>query len=123
MKKFTLPALALALFFSSCQKNSKDELPSAESQQPSQLQSTQQINAFIRAVIQTKGEFDWKEASDLTLYSAIMHSDDHMVSVGYKPSDEQNVEERLAKIDIRDPKWLGAKMQVLQLILQQEKLI
>ena len=57
-------------------------------------------------------------APDLVVYSAIMHSDDHMVSVGYKPLDEINVEERLAKINIRDNKWAFAKAQVIEMILQ-----
>jgi hypothetical protein len=128
MKKLFLPLPALLLIFSACQKNSQEEIIIPSSQQTQlqsaqQPQSTQQINAFIRDIIHKKGEFNWKEASDITLWSAVMHSDDRIVSVGYKPLNEQNVEERLTKININDNKWLDAKMQVMQLILHEERLI
>src|SRR5205085_6145667 len=55
--------------------------------------------------------------------SAVMQSKDHMVSIGYKPSDEINVEQRIAKINVNDNKWTTAKMQVIQLILQEERMI
>ena len=97
-------------------------------QQPSELLTqpvltTQQINAFIHQTLDLKGEFNWKDASDFMLYSAIMRSDDHMVSVGFKPADEQNVDDRLAKINIHDVKWAATKVQVMQLILQEEKML
>ena len=50
-----------------------------------------------------------------------MHSDDHMVSVGFKPADEQNVDEHMATINIYDAKWSAAKQEVIQLIWQQAK--
>jgi subtilisin family serine protease len=128
MKKLLLPLLAFTFLFSSCRKNANDEITISDSQQQplqssQQPETTQQINAFIRQVINAKGKFNWKDAPDITLWSAIMRSDDHMVSVGYKPTDEQDVEERLTKINIHDNKWLSAKMQVMQLILQEEKSI
>ena len=122
MKKILLHLLPLVVIFAACQKNQNERIP-ADVQQPVQLQSTQEINAYISAVIDSKGEFNWKDASDYMLYSAIMHSDDHMVSVGYKPADEENVEEKLTRIDLRDNKWTSAKMQVLELIIQEEKLL
>jgi hypothetical protein len=103
MKKILLRLLPLALILAACHKNQNESIRS-DAEQPAQLQSTQEINAYISAVIDSKGEFNWKDASDYTLYSAIMHSDDHMVSVGYKPADEMNVEEKLTRIDLRDNK-------------------
>ena len=44
-----------------------------------------------------------------------------MVSVGYKPADETNVDERLCKINIHDNKWTATKVQVIQLILEQKE--
>ena len=68
-----------------------------------------------------KGEFNWSDASDFMVYSAIMQSKDHMVSVGYKPVDETNVEDKIAKINIHDNNWAAAKTQVIQLILPAGK--
>jgi subtilisin family serine protease len=128
MKKVLLSLAVLAFLFSACKKNSEDEMLQANQQPASQLSAqpiltTQQINAFIYQTLQNTNEFNWKDASDLMLYSAIMHSDDHMVSIGFKPVDEKNVDERLSKINIRDSKWAAAKMLVMKLILQEEKAI
>ena len=91
-------------------------------EQQAQLMTTGQINSFIKKVITEKGEFNWSDASDFMVYSAIMHSNDHMVSVGYKPLNESNIEDRLAKINIHDNSWTAAKAQVIQMILQQERI-
>jgi hypothetical protein len=114
------------LLFTACSKTSNSDQVNAGSvdeQQQAQLQTPQQINAFIKQVLNSKGEFDWSDASDFTLYSAVMHSSDHMVSVGYTPADETNVEQRLTKINIHDNKWTAVKAQVIQLILQEERAV
>lgn len=124
MKKLLLAFLTLTLFLTACKKNTQDiSVPSNPQSEElsSQLLTPQQINAFIKQMLDVKGEFDWKDASDFMLYSAIMRSDDHIVSVGYKPADEQNVDERLAKINIHDVKWAATKLQVMKIILEQEK--
>src|SRR5438045_6474502 len=125
MKKLLIASLACLLLFTACNKTSNlDRMSTAAvDDQQAQLQTPQQINAFIKQVLNSKGEFDWSDASDLTLYSAVMQSKDHMVSIGYKPSDEINVDERLAKINIHDNKWTSVKMQVIQLIMQEERAI
>jgi subtilisin family serine protease len=125
MKKFLIAPLAIMLFFGACNKTSNSNQLDAFTvdDQKAQLQTPQQINAFITQVLNSKGEFNWSDASDLMLYSAVMHSSDHMVSVGYKPADETNVEDRLAKINIHDNKWAASKMTVIKLILQQERAI
>lgn len=125
MKRIFLALPACVLLFAACNKTSNSNQINTVSvdEQKTQLQTPQQINAFIKNVLNAKGEFNWSDASDLTLYSAVMHSKDHMVSVGYKPLDEANVEERLAKINIHDLRWTAVKMQVIQLRLQEERAI
>lgn len=126
MKKLSFALLACAIIFAACNKTSTpNEITagSTDQLQQGQLQTPQQINAFIKQVLNAKGEFDWGDASLITLYSAVVHSKDHMVSVGYKPVDEKNVEESIAKINIRDSKWADAKTKLIQLILQEERLV
>jgi subtilisin family serine protease len=126
MKKLTIASLVCTLFFTACNKTSNsDQITSGsvDELQQTQLQTPQQINAFIQQVLNQKGEFDWSDAPLITLYSAVMQSKDHMVSVGYKPADETNVEQRLTRINLRDTKWSSAKTQVIQLILQEEKVL
>jgi subtilisin family serine protease len=125
MKRILFTSLTCMFLFAACNKTTTlNEIDTVSvDEQQTQLQTPQQINAFIKNVINSKGEFNWSNASDLMIYSAVMHTKDHMVSVGYKPSDERNVEERLARINIHDSKWAAAKLQVIQLILQEEKVI
>ena len=124
MKRILIAAAACSFVFIACNKTANNDqlsTSSVDNVTGTQLQTPQQINAFIKKVLNSKAEFDWSDASDITLYSAVMHSSDHMVSVGYKPADEINVEQRLTKINIHDDKWTTAKMQVIQLILQEER--
>ncbi|MBV9961944.1 MAG: S8 family serine peptidase, partial [Parafilimonas sp.] len=124
MKKLLIATIAFTLFFAACNKTSNMQQLNADTVNnitSTQLETPQQINAFIKKVLNAKGEFNWSDASDITLYSAVMHSGDHMVSVGYKPEDEINVEQRLTKINIHDDKWTATKMHVIQMILQEER--
>lgn len=124
MKKLLLLAFVITLFFTACKKNSEEISVQSDPQSEqlsSQILSTKQINDFIYQQINLKGDFNWKDASDFMVYSAIMHSDDQMVSVGYKPFDEKNVDTRLAQINIHDTKWAATKLQVMKMILQEEK--
>lgn len=124
MKKLTCIVLACTLFFGACNKSTVvNEVTSAsiDEQQAVQLFSPQQINAFIKKVVKEKGTFEWSDATDLMLYSAIMQSKDHMISVGFKPADENNIEQRLTSINISNGKWAAVKAQLIQMIFLKEK--
>ncbi len=124
MKKTLFALLSGALLFTACTKTENtDQLNSASvsDAQQSQLQTPQQINAIIYQSLNNKGSFNWSDASTITVYSAVLQSQDHMVSIGYKPIDETDVDNRIAQINIHDKKWTDAKAQVIQLILQEEK--
>ncbi|MEP6844610.1 MAG: hypothetical protein ABI861_01340 [Panacibacter sp.] len=45
------------------------------------------------------GSFDWKDATDRMLWSALQNSD-KIVSIGYKPSVETNIDDRISTINI-----------------------
>ncbi len=122
MKKIFYLIVCIAFAIASCKKNSEQEYSNANANRnQSQLISTAVINAFIREEIYKSGEFNWAKASDEMLWSAVIHSGDHIVSVGYKPADEENVEKRLTEINISSKKWLTVKQQVLQIIFNEEK--
>ncbi len=122
MRKLSVAFSGLFLLLASCQK---DAQPLNQNQQGQTLRNPlytiEQINNFIKNEIELKGEFNWAAASDEMLWSAIMHSDDQIVSVGFKPAGEINIEKRLTKIDIHSANWVLAKQQVLNLIFQEER--
>lgn len=124
IKKIIPSLLCFALIISSCQKNAADTSSvSSVENETQQLMSPAAINNFITDEINRNGEFNWRVAPDIMLWSAIMHSPNHTVSVGYKPLGEMYVEDRLGEININDARWLAAKNEVLQMIYTNEKSI
>ncbi len=120
MKKSAFILFSAAIMLASCQKNMHDT-DAATSDLQETLQTTGQINEFIRQQLYSNDKFTWDMASDATLWSAVIQSGDHIVSIGYKPFDEQDVEQHLNKINIKEARWLAAKEKILQLIFEQEK--
>lgn len=114
MKRY-YPLCLLIVLFISCKKSSIN----GDEQGPEKFSSTQ-IDAFIREKMETDKKFEWSSASDNMVWSALQESD-HILSVGYKPVDETNVEGRLATINIQDAKWVAARQAVLDIILTEER--
>ena len=83
------------------------------------LITAEKIDYFIRQEIALQHKFEWSAASDEMIWSALQQSD-KILSVGYKPASENNVENRLADIDIKMPNWKAARQQVLTIILNEE---
>ena len=115
MKKylFLLATITIAL---SCKKNIDTNL---DAQEP-ELISESKMDMEIRNQVNQTGQFDWNLQSPVFVWSALSKSD-FILSVGYKPADESNVESQLSQIDITSPKWLEAKNEVLNIILEEER--
>ena len=118
MKKVTAYVVfAFILLLNGCKKTTtqkETEIPSNHD-----LIQPATIDAFIKQQIQTNKKFEWSTASDEMIWSALQQSD-KILSVGYKPMDEINVEQRLADIDINSSHWKTAKQKVLEIIFQSE---
>ncbi len=119
MKKILLLFTSFALFITACKKDLNKELGNENNFQEPKL-STQQINSFIKNQYSQKGSFDWKEASDEMVWSALQNSD-KIVSIGYKPANESDIDNRIATINISDAEWTAAKQQVLKIIFDEER--
>ncbi len=117
-KVYAALTLTVLIAAAGCKKNDEMQAGFAVHGQQQTL-STQQINDIIWQQVQQKGSFEWKDVPDEVLWSALQRSD-HILSVGYQPAAEINVEDRLTQINIRDAVWTSAKNQVLQLIYAAE---
>jgi subtilisin family serine protease len=116
MKKTTaLLTLAGILLLNACKKTTHTE----EAINNPAVIPASEIDAFIKQKIQANNKFEWSTASDEMIWSALQQRD-KILSVGYKPADEINIEERLADIDISSSKWKTAKQKVLEIIFQAE---
>jgi subtilisin family serine protease len=111
-----LVIIAAIFLFAACQKQSK-ETPVYN--QPD-AKPVADINAYIRQTLQQQGQFDWNAVPANMVWSAVVQSD-NILSVGYKPAGETNVDDRLQNIDINNTAWKNAKAQVLQIIFEEER--
>ena len=119
MRKILLPlAFSAIMLLNACQKGVKESAPSAPVPNP-EVMSSNVIDAFIQQQLLATHKFEWSMASDEMVWSALQQSD-QIMSIGYRPTDEMNVESHLASIDISDSKWKNARQQVLQLIVNSE---
>jgi len=116
MKKYYAASLMLLLFVISCKKTAVDP---GESTAPERFTS-QQIDAFIKTTLEAEHKFEWNSASDAMVWSALQESD-LILSVGYKPADENSASIKLENVDINDARWVNAKNEVLNMILAEEQ--
>lgn len=106
--------LATVLFVTGCSDNvvqtdwtnSQDPLEKAE------------IDGFVYQQLESKGEFWWNAADDHTLWSAAVQSDS-VLSIGYQPVNEKNLNERLHLIDIQDDAWKKVRTNLIEFIVSE----
>lgn len=116
MRKFYV-SLGIILMLYSC----KTEAPPFSSKADPDIKSGAEIDALIRKSLDKNGSFEWVNADDVVVWSAGQLTD-HIYAVGYKPKEEQLVENRLHEIDIKSKPWLDTKKQILEIILEEERI-
>jgi Subtilase family len=117
MKKiWTLAAISMLCFsIWSCQKPENNKtLARPVAPNPTDLDN------FIKGKLLETGEFWWKSADDQMVWTALANTD-FVMSVGYQPAGETNLDERLPEIDIQKSNWIAARIEVISLILNSEK--
>jgi len=111
---------AIIIIISSCQKDLKQMSSTATDDPQEEIMTKKEINNIIIDKLSQTGSFEWKDATDKMIWSALKHSDG-IISVGYKPVLETNIDDRISSININDASWKDAKKQVLDLIYTYEK--
>jgi subtilisin family serine protease len=115
MKKITtLAVVACILLLNACKKT-----PVENGATNPKAMERATIDQFIKDKLSTQRFFNWSEASDEMIWSALQQSD-NILSVGYQPTGESNIDQRIATIDFQQQRWKEARLQVLTLILQHE---
>jgi subtilisin family serine protease len=115
-KSAALAAIAIILLLNACKKTNSTS--NSNLQNPTLIPAST-IDAFIKQQLRDHNKFEWSSASDEMIWSALQQSD-KVLSIGYKPALETNVEEKLSTINIASANWKAAKQQVLQLVLKNE---
>lgn len=116
MKKIISISVVCVVLFS-CKKDLQEKV--IDTNNPTTIKSIAEINSIIKEQLNTTGVFNWSSASDIVIWSALEQSD-HIASVGYKPTSENNINDRIHLININDEAWKSAKESILQIILLEE---
>jgi serine protease len=90
MKKIVINMTLLAvLFLASCSNEEKEIINQEVTQEELQQEplTPQQINQAINDAIRVNGSFDWKDASDHLLWSAVMRGN-NILTIGYGSSEK-----------------------------------
>lgn len=94
-----------------------NEITAPQADQQEQLVPKDQIDALIINSLKTTNEFNWKQASDRELWSALMYGDS-ILTVGYQPEGEGDISSRMSTIDVKNKNWTRARQTVLDEALQ-----
>ncbi|OON70032.1 S8 family peptidase [Hymenobacter sp. CRA2] len=120
MRKFTLyPAVAGLLWLGACQTQ-EEQLVRPEPAAAGEALSTAELDAQIWARVQQSGSYDWRQATDHVVWSALQRSD-QVLSVGYAPAGHCNPNETLPASAADDAAYAQAREQVLALIVASEQ--
>jgi subtilisin family serine protease len=119
MKKTIALIAVSAILLNACKKNGNTPAAEEAIKNP-ELIPTATINQFVKQQLVLTNKFDWSAASDEMVWSALQQSD-NIMSIGYKPASETNVNNKLHLIDINSAAWKAAKEQVMTLVLQEER--
>ena len=102
------------LIFISCKKNILEPTPLS-----TEVVSTQTIDDLIYKSTIDVGGFDWNNADEKIVWSALNHSD-NIMSIGFKPAGIFFDINKIHEIDVRESAWQNAKNKLLYEILKLE---
>lgn len=118
MKHTKISLVLLGFLLLACNNESDVEL-TIEQQDPI---AKSEIDDTIIGSLLDDDEFNWSEASDEMIWSALIHSDS-ILTVGYQPDGESDVNGRISEIDIQQEAWVSVSNDLIDntiTIIQKE---
>ncbi|MTI22395.1 protease [Fulvivirga sp. RKSG066] len=91
---------------------SEDTTMVAPEQPQEDIISKAEIDNIIINSLQQNDEFNWSDASDKVIWSALIHGDS-IITVGYQPDGSGDINSRMAEIDVNEPNWQKASDQII----------
>ena len=116
MRKFTALVL-LAIFLGACTgENTSNE---SITPNPTIPISRSELDATIFKTLRNTGKFEWSSVSSEMVWSALMQSD-KVLSVGYKPENEGDINAKIHLIDISATEWKLTREKILDIVFEEE---
>jgi hypothetical protein len=116
MRKFTALALMAITLCACTGENTTNE---ALSPNPTSPISHSELDQTIFKSLQNTGKFEWSSVSNAMVWSALTQSD-KVLSVGYKPENEGDINSKIHLIDINATEWKNAREKVLDIVFEEE---
>ena len=108
-----LPLALLLVLLTACQS---DE-PITPADQASTPLTRTELNALVDAHLRTTDRvFDWNEADDRTVWSALTLSD-YQVALGYQPAGFTDLDARIHEIDVNGGEWRRTRNELVSDLL------
>jgi hypothetical protein len=116
IRKFTALALMAITLCACTGENTTNE---ALSPNPTSPISRSELDQTIFKSLQNIGKFEWSSVSSAMVWSALTQSD-KVLSVGYKPENEGDINSKIHLIDINATEWKNAREKVLDIVFEEE---
>ncbi|MBL3657787.1 S8 family peptidase [Fulvivirga sediminis] len=115
MRKYLALLAVIFVVSFGCDNDSENITPETFLEPEPRLLSREQLDNMIISSLQEKDEFRWSQASDEELFSALMLGDS-ILTIGYRPTSEENIARKMAYIDVEDEVWQKARLDILKTI-------
>jgi Subtilase family len=116
IRKITALALMAITLCACTGENATNE---ALSPNPTSPISRSELDQTIFKSLQNTGKFEWSSVSNAMVWSALTQSD-NVLSVGYKPENEGDINSKIHLIDINATEWKNAREKVLDIVFEEE---
>lgn len=114
MKRILLVCISASILWS-CSKDEENLVIDDQALEPVQtieIIPKSEIDEFIMGSLRKNNEFNWSEANDVMLWSALMHADS-ILTIGYTVLSVGDINQRMTSINVKDPKWVQSKDDIL----------
>jgi hypothetical protein len=116
IRKITALAF-MAITFCAC--TGENETNESLTPNPTTPISRSELDATIFKTLQNTGKFEWSSVSNEMVWSALTQSD-KVLSVGYKPENEGDINAKIHLIDINAAEWKSAREKILDIVFEEE---
>lgn len=124
-------AAAAVLLLAGCQKDLPPREANPDGNQPA-LELKREIEPLngreplekselvrrTKSFIESRGVFDWGEADDFTVWSAVIATDS-IISLGYQPAGFAGLDEAIHEIDVRSGEWQNLRRRLINYVLER----
>ena len=120
LKKITLTlfSLGMALSCSRDQQATSEISPSTAFSNPSKPIERAVIDAMILRQLNRNDKFEWSMVDVPTIWSAAVQSDS-ILSIGYQPANERNLNSRIHEINFKQAAWLSVRDKIIAMVVAE----